>query len=591
VSFELWVTLGVCVGAILLFVSETIAIALVSLIVMCVLALAGVVTTQEALAGLSNPATVTVAAMFVLSGAVRRSGALETFASALSVALRNRPATGMAMLLGGAAVASAFVNNTAVVVVMMPLVISAAHRAEISPSRLLIPLSFASMLGGTCTLVGTSTNLLVDAMGRQQGLAPLRMFEMAPVGGVMTLVGCGFLMVVGGRLLPRHRGNLSSTDTFELRSYLLDIRIPDHPDWVGQAVGDVPALRTLDFNVLALVGRDREHVFPSDRLELRAGDVLRLHCARKDVVRLASLEELEIVTEELGDLELDDDDAVFVEAVVTPDGGLDGRTIVNAELRRRYDAVVLALRHHGELRRTRLTRARLRGGDVLLMRVARAQLPRLRATEEFALVTQAKLKSPRRRKAVLSIGILVAVIFVASMGWAPIPIAATTGAIMTVLSGCLRFDEAVAAVRLRIVLLLAGLLALAQAMQTSGAVALAAESVGALVVNGGPHLMVASLYVVTVLLTSVVSNSGTAAVLTPIAIGLAMEAGVDPKPLVMTVAFGASTSFLTPVGYQTNTLVYNAGQYRFMDFVRVGGPLTLLMLGVVTVVIPLMWPP
>lgn len=590
-SVELWLTFGTLVGVVALLATERVPIALVALVAMSVLAVTGVITTEEALAGLASPATVTVAAMFVISASVRRSGVLETGSAILSTALRRHQHLGMLLLLGGTAVASAFVNNTAVVVVMMPLVVAAARRAEISASKLLIPLSFASMLGGTCTLIGTSTNLLVDTMAQQQGLAPIGMFELAPVGLLLTLGGGAFVLWGVPRLLPGRREGKSSIDDFEIRGYLLDIRVPDDPAWAGRQLQDAPVPGRLDCDVLALRGAGREHVSPTPDTELRAGDILRLRCGLQDIGRLLARSDIAVVTHQLGDVELDDDNAVFVEAVITPDGELDGREVSEAELTTRHGAVLLAIRHHGELRRSEMAGACLRGGDVVLMRVGRDKLPRLQRSDVFAVVTQAELEPPRPHKIPVALGILVAVVLSASLGWLPVAVAAVAGAVAAVVSGCLRFDEALRAVRLRIVLLLAGLLALASAMHKTGAAELIAQAVLSVAADGaGIYGLVAALYVVTVALTSVVSNNGTAAVMTPIAIGMAHDVGVDPRPLVVTVAFAASTSFLTPLGYQTNTLVYNAGHYRFADFLRAGTPLTLLVLGLAVLAIPLVWP-
>ena len=589
-DWHLLVTLAVLLGAVALFVTEALRADLVALLALAVLLLTGVVSPAEGLSGFSNVATLTVAAVFVLSAGLYRTGAVALVARPLErLGRRSVPLlTALLMLMVGAI--SAFVNNTAAVAVFLPVALGLANRARVSPSKLLMPLSFASMFGGVCTLIGTSTNILVSSIATQHGLAPIGMFELAPLGLLTFAVGVVFMLAVGVRLIPDRRPAGDLVDSFQVGDYVTEIVLLAASPSVGLTLAEAPLVREHDLDVLAIQRNDDPAFVPRGWTRLRAGDLLRVRC---------SLAELRAV-EQRGDIELKpgskwrgEDPAaelILVDAVVAPGSRLVGKSLEDVGFRQLYDATVLAIRHRGHLLSSRLSETRLRAGDLLLLEVSRHRLPALRQSAEFVLVSETGVADYRRRKMLPALAVLTAVILTAALGWVPIVIGAVVGAVLMVLLGCLDLEEAYTAIQWRVVFLLAGILSVAVALEKTGGATLAAEAMVKVVGDLGPVAVLAAFYLLTSLLTEAMSNNATAALLAPVAIATAASLEVDPRPFLIAVTFAASSSFMTPVGYQTNTLIFGPGHYRFMDFVRVGAPLNLLFWLLATLLIPWFWP-
>ena len=588
-SFALVYTLIVTACVVALFVSERLPLALTAMLGLGALLVGRVITVEQAFSGFSSVATITVAALFVISAGVYRSGALNAVGAWLGRALEKSQTRGLLGMCVGAAVLSAFVNNTAVVAIMLPIVIKSARSAGVSSSKLLIPLSFAAMLGGTCTLIGTSTNLLVDSIVREHRLPPLGIFEFAPLGLSFTAVGLVYLVFVAPRLLPARRDHDDPT-TRETSDYVIDVTLQRGAPSIGRRLAEAPLLSDVDCDVLWLRRAGSGYQAPRRNLRLEEGDVLRMRCALSTVPDILERETVKVVTSPSDAPSSTRDNLVLVEAVVAPAADIEGQDLDSLRLPEVYGAVVLAVRHRGELKHRGLRRIRLRAGDVLLLRVPRERVEELAHAGEFVVVSEVVLPSFRKRHIPVAIAIAVAVVLLAAAGILPIVVSATLGALLMMLTGCLRHTEAVDAIDWNIVFLLAGIIPLGIAMETSGAASLAArllvDAVGLL----GPVALVAAIYATTTLLTEVISNNGTAVLLTPIAIAVAERTGLDPRPFVMAVAFGASMAMLSPVGYQTNTLVYGAGHYKFTDFARIGAPLSAVLLVIASLLIPVIWP-
>lgn len=589
-SFELVYTLVVALATIALFVSERFPLALVAMLSLSALMVGGVITVEQAFSGFSNVATMTVAALFVVSAGVFRAGALNAIGTRLGRTLERSYTRGLAALCAGAAVLSAFVNNTAVVAILLPIVIRTVRGVGLSPSKVLIPLSFAAMLGGVCTLIGTSTNLLVDAAVRAHGLEPLGIFEFTPLGLVFLGAGLVYLVFLAPRLLPARRDTGDANDARESSDYVIDVTLKGGAPSLGRRLQDAPLLEDIDCDVLWLKRVGSGYQAPRRALTLKEGDVLRMRCSLSAIPRLLEKESVQIVTSPSDRRGPVPEDSVLVEAVVAPNTDIEGQELDALRLPEIYGTVVLAVRHRGELRRRGLRHIRLRAGDVLLLRVPRDRLEELAHGSEFVLVSEVPLPSFRKQKMPLALAIAAGVVVVAAIGILPIVVTAVLGAVLMMLTGCLRHTEAIDAIDWNIVFLLAGIIPLGVAMETSGAARLLAtllvNAVGVL----GPVALVAAIYASTTLLTEVISNNGTAVLLTPIAIAVAEQVGASPRPFVMAVAFGASMALLSPIGYQTNTLVYGAGHYRFTDFARVGAALSVLLLVLASLLIPVVWP-
>ncbi|HKV07032.1 MAG TPA: SLC13 family permease [Thermoanaerobaculia bacterium] len=588
-TFEIVLVLAILAAAVACFATERLPVDLVALLVLSALLASGILTPEQAVSGFSNTATVTVAAMFVLSAGLVRTGVVRLLGKRLTGVgrLGLRPTLVALMALIG--VVSAFINNTAAVAIFLPIVLGLARDAGISPSKLLIPLSFASMFGGVCTLIGTSTNILVSSIAAEHGLSPFGMFELSPLGLVLFTVGALYLLTVGVRLIPDRRAGADLTQSYGMGDYLTEILVlPDSPA-VGRLLRDSPLVRDLDLDVLEIQRGGRLLPAPGAETVLAANDLLRVRC---DVRKIRQAEKQEGIVLKSGlkwrDEDLRASEAALLEAVIVPGSALEGKTLKEAGFRQIYGGTALAIRHRGEVMRERLGMTRLRPGDVLLVEVRRDRVEALKRNPDFVVVSEIGLDEPRRGKLLLAVAIVAGVVVSATLGL-PIVGSAILGSVLLVLTRCLTLDEAYRAIEWRVVFLLGGILPLGLALEKSGAARLLSSLLVDTIGAWGPLALLSAFYLLTSLLTEAMSNNATAALLAPIAISTASSLGVDPRPFLVAVTFAASASFMTPVGYQTNTLIYGPGHYRFGDFLRIGTPLNLLFWLIATLLIPQLW--
>ena len=589
-TWEIAFVLGLTVCAVVLFVTEKFSTDIVAILVMIVLLVFRVLTPAEGLAGFANTATVTVGAMFVLSAGMFRSGAVNFVGKALGRLARHSSRLMLFVLMVGVGVLSSFLNNTAAVAILIPVVIVVARRAKTSPSKLLMPLSFASMFGGMCTVLGTSTNILASSIAEQAGLGAFGMFEFTKLGVIFFAVGVAYMMTLGRRLVPDHRGQGDLTTSFGLGNYLTDLVLQTESKSVGHSLASAPLVKELNIDVLQ-IRRGEDTLRPTPETILREGDVLRI---QGDLRTISELKGRAGVTFGMSmkwrDEHLHSTDTRLVEAVVGPSSPLAGKSLAESRLRANYGASVLAIRQHGTLRHGQFENITLMPGDALLIDVPNDQIEHLTQQRVFLVVSRAGIPRFDWRKASKAVAIVVAVVVVAATGLLPIVAAAATGALMMVLSGCVSTEEAYGAIEWNVLFLLAGMLSLGAAMEKTGASTMLADGMIDSVGGFGPLALLAAFFGATMLLTEVMSNNATVALLLPIAITTAQAIGVDPHAFMFAVVFAASSSFMTPVGYQTNTMIYGPGQYRFKDFVRVGAPLNLIFWVLGTLLIPWFWP-
>jgi di/tricarboxylate transporter len=585
IGMELWLTLAVLAGTVYLFVTEKLRVDVVALLALASLLVLGVVTPREALSGFSSQATITVAAMFVLSAGLQRSGALQ----GLGELLASIPWGWLLALVMMALVAfaSAFINNTAVVAVLLPMVIATTAARKLAPSKFLIPLSFASQFGGVCTLVGTSTNLLVDSLARQSGREGFTLFEFAPLGIVFVGVGLVYLMLVRRFLLPDLGIPETATDGIGGR-YLVELPVAEDTPAVGRRGaellddddGDLQLMAIRRGGSLLSAPRD-EAVRAGDRLLLR-GDWHQVEAARRQLKlrfdRLAGTERA------------DDGEALHAEVMVAPGSYLVGHTLSGLRFAHTYGAQVLGLQRRRSVLRQPIDKVPLAVGDVLMVEAGEESIEALRGNPGLVVLGERERQVVDRRRALLSTAVLASVILVAGLGWLPIVAAALLGCVALVVLRCLDPDDAYQAIDWRVVILLAGVLPIGIALQNSGGADWLARNAIGQVAQFGPVATLAVIYLLTAALTEVMSNNGAAVLVVPIAISAAESQGIDAKPLLVAVAFAASTSFATPVGYQTNTMVYAAGGYRFADFPKIGVPLNIIFWIMAIVLIPRYFP-
>ncbi len=598
---EMYLVIALLVVTLVLFTTERLPVEVVSLLVLGALLLIGVagpgigllrpdkwISLEETLSGFSNTAVVTVAAMFVLSAGLDKTGAMAAVGRAL-VRLGRNQTTLLLVMMFVVGLVSAFVNNTATVAVFLPLVLMLCARRQLPPSRVLIPLSFASQFGGVCTLVGTSTNLLVSSISEKAGSGGFSMFEFSQLGVILLCAGTIYLLVTSRWLLPARRGR-ELTEAYQLREYLTEVRVMPGSPLVGKTAAESHLGEKHDVTVLEIL-REQRKIWTPDDAQLRANDILLVRGKVTSLMELRASTGLEIESEfKLKDATLAHQDLTLVEALVSPLSRLAGHSLASADFRWRYDAIVLALQRHGQLLREKLTNVRLQFGDALLLLLRKKDLPGLRANDNLIVLSEVETPSLRSRRTLIALGIIGAVVSLAALNVAPIFVCAIIGGLLMVLTRCVTVEQAFRAIDWRVIFLLAGVLPLGMALERSGGALFIAEHTLGMMSVFGPVAVLAVLYLLTALLTEFMSNNAAAVLLAPIAISTAVKLGVDPKPMLMAVTFAASTSFATPVGYQTNTMVYSAGGYRFTDFTKIGLPLILIFWVLSVWFIPKFWP-
>ena len=573
--------------AVYLFITEKLRVDVVALLVMVTFISTGVLSPTQGIAGFSNPATVTVAAMFVLAAALQKTGALN-FAAEAIIRLAGRSTWRVAgVLMLSIAFISGFINNTAAVAVFLPVTIELARKANVSASKLLIPLSFASLFGGVCTLIGTSTNILVSTLSVQHGDKPIGMFEMAPLGLIMAVVGLVYMLLIGIRLLPEHRQVQSLEDNFDVGPYLTEVGLTEECQSIGLRLTDAAFARELGVDVLEIQRGDQRVNAPDGETILAAGDLLRIHCSLETLNVLRELPGVEIHPLRKSS---SGPEVHFLEAVVAPGSVLVGHTLKTINFRERFKCTAVALRRHGRTLHTKLGNIRLQSGDVLLVADSPEAVTRIQNHRDFVLVSQVEMPRSRQHLALPSVVILGLVVVAVSLEIAPVVVAALLGCAALVLSGAITADEVYQAIDWSVIMLLGGMLTLGAAIQESGADKVLSNWLLGVAGDFGPWFLLSAFYLITSLLTEALSNNATAVLLVPVAFSSAATLGVDPRPFLMAITFAASASFMTPVGYQTNTLVYGPGQYRFADYLKVGTPLNILFWLLASALIPVFWP-
>ncbi len=554
-----------------------------------VVLLLGLISTKDLLSVMSNSAPATIIAMFMVSAALVRTGVLDLFIGQLTHLQRFGNAAVIAALIFFVMGASAFVNNTPLVVMMIPVTISLAQRLGISESKLLMPLSFTSILGGTVTLIGTSTNILVDGVARRNGMEGFSLFDITPVGIVVGITGCLYLLLAGRFLLPERQTVTGMLGGRHKPQFFVEVLIAHDSPMIGQDPRRIRLFSGADRRVVDVIRGDASLRRDMDEVELMAGDIVVVKSSVADVLSIREKTGVDIhqpeAVEPVGARA-----TVVVEALLGPGARLLGRTLREARLRRRYGVYPMALHRHGANIAERLEDVRLQVGDSLLIEGAPDDLRRLADDLGLVNLNETRERGLRRSKAPLAALALAGVILGSTFGVMPVVGLAWIAAAFVLVTGCIDADEAFQAVDWRIIVLILMMLAFGMSLENTKAVDLIVETVYPWFVGLPPLAVLALFYGLTLFLTELVTNNAVAVIVTPIGIALAQQLGYDPRPFVVAVMFAASACFATPIGYQTNTLVYSAGGYKFMDFVKVGLPLNLLI-GIVTVlVIPLIWP-
>ncbi|MDE1130113.1 MAG: SLC13 family permease [Ascidiaceihabitans sp.] len=577
-------TLTVVAIMFILFLRETFPTEVVAITGAALLLGLGLLPYEDALQALSNPAPWTIAAMFIIMGALVRTGALEAFTGQADRIAQTNPALAIVLLMTFVVLSSAIVSNTPVVVVMIPVFVQLAKTMGIASSKMLIPLSYAAILGGTLTLIGTSTNLLVDGVARAQGLAGFTIFEVTPLGIILVIWGMIYLRFVAPMLLPDRE---SMTDLLSDRSrmkFFTEAVIPPESNLIGREVTGVQLFKREGVRLIDVIRGDRSLRRNLQGVELAVGDRVVLRTQITELLSLQRNKELKRV-DQVSAVE-----TTTVEALITPGCKMIGRSLGSLRLRRRFAVYPLAVHRRNQNIGRQLDDLIVKVGDTLLLEGAPADIQRLSIEMEMVDVSKPSARAFRRSHAPLVIAALIGLVTLAALGVAPIFLLSILAVSFVLITRCIDAEEAFSFVDGRLLALIFSMLAIGAALEASGAVALIVNAIAPALGNLPPFLIIWAIYLLTSVLTELVSNNAVAVVVTPIAIGLATALGIDPRPLVVAVMVAASASFATPIGYQTNMLVYGPGGYKFTDFMRVGIPLNLSIGVLASAVIPILWP-
>jgi len=587
---QIILTLGIIFIAVLLFATEKLRVDVIALMMLLTLALTGLVTTEDAFSGFANPAVITVWAVYIVSGGLFKTGVTDIIGEKIAHIAGNSEPRLIAVIMIACGIMSAFMNNIGATAVMLPAVVGISRKSGVPLSKLLIPLSFASLLGGNMTQIGTPPNILASSILAQHGLKSFEFFDFTPMGSIVFSVGVLYMVFIGRHLLPA-RTNIEDRQAEKLREYVTELRIMEGSPLANNRLVELNLSETYDINILGVLRRGRKLAHIGGTTALEAGDTLIVSGDAHSLIDV--VEKIGVIIETDSKFKLSDlrsDTAQLFEATLMPRSSMNGKTLKQINFRGLYDLTVLAIWRGEELLVNRLGEVKLQIGDSLLLKGSRQRISDFRQSNPFIVLEPVEVTSQRREKIPLMLGILAFTLLLATFTKLHISTALVIGSLLSVLTGVQSMEEAYEAIEWRSVFLIAGMLPLGIAMEKTGTATYLANSIVDLAGGFGPLAVLGGIYILASLVTEPMSNAAATVLMAPIGIDIALKLGVNPQTFVLGIVIGASTSFLTPVGHQSNVLVMGPGGYRFSDYPRVGWLLNVFIFIVTMIVLPILWP-
>ena len=593
---EIVLVLIILGASVVLFASEKVRVDVVSMMVLLALLLTGLLTTEEAFSGFSNPAVITVWAIYIVSASLTHTGIADVIGKYIGRVAGSGEARLIFVIMASVGIMSAFMNNIGAAAVLLPVTIGLGRKAKIPASKLLIPLAFGSLLGGITTLIGTPPNLLASDALQEVGLAPFRLFDFTPMGLIILGTSLVYMTFIGRHLLPHYAETLHEDPQelnreYQLKDYLAELHVLPESPLIGKTIVESSLGEQYDLTVMGVLrdGRMRLGILPN--AHIRAGDMLLVKGSEEKMLSVRQKIGVSMIPDlDLVEQDLQSEEVAVAELVVSQKAPFIGKTLKSANFRARYGLTVIAIWREEKSIAGRLDNVRLKLGDTLLVQGRRERIEEAGNDISFLLLRDKKEPSLRTSKAPLNLIIFISMITMVGFGWLHISVAAVLGAILSVLSGCLTMDEAYKSIEWKSVYLIAGMLPMGIAMEKTGTAQFLSEQVITLVGSMGPRGIMVGLFMLTTVLTAFMSNAAAAVLVAPIAIQSAVALGVEPHAFVMGTAIAASNSFVTPIGHQACVLVYGPGGYRFFDFARVGLPLTIIIWILMTIFLPIFFP-
>lgn len=582
---EIALVIGLLVIAIVLFATEKFSVDVVTIGLILVLSLSGIISPKEAFEGFSSDFIIILASIFIISGALAETGLLDKLGSQMIKVVKSKTLfVGYTMFVTGAL--SAFMNNTTVTALVTGPVIGMCRKLKLSPSKVLIPVAFASILGGTCTLIGTSTNVAVSGYIAQAGMEPLSFFEILGIGLIFLATGIIFILIFYKKLLPDHtQGDYN--ERYEIAQYLSEVVVSEKSALVGQ-IAFYSDLAKQEIRILKII-RNKEEFIPRPSTRIQAKDILLIECSVEDVIKIKETPGLEVLADTINHKEIENTKIIMAEILITPGSRLINHTLKEARFRQNYDLVVLAVQRFGETVSQKIGGLKLNIGDTLLVQGTQEDIDNNRASTEFSIIGDFRVNMFKEKKGIFAAVIFLLAVLAGTLEWAPLSIAFMAAALLTVISGAINVDRVYQVINWKLLILIGGMTAFGTAMENSGASKFLAENILNLLGDLGPMYVLGGFVILVILLTQPMSNAAAALVVLPVAIDTANMMNADPRTFAIAIMLGASVSLIAPFE-PSCILVFGPGKYKFSDFLKVGLPLTLILFILLMILVPIFWP-